>query len=84
MNTMRSSHSSCCLKGQLYVFGGLAAKYDKLDSIESIDASLVTSSINNSAQWVLIQVSGQVFTPRTLLLAAPINATEIIIAGGYE
>ena len=72
------------MKGQLYVFGGLDHNNSYLNSIECINASQVTSSSNNSAQWVVIQVSGQIFTPRTFLIAAPLNATEIIITGGQN
>lgn len=36
----------------------------------------------NSAQWTTIEVSGEIFSPRTDISLAPISETEIVILGG--
>lgn len=80
MNSVRYDHGSCCFEDVLYVFGGKTAPGEhRINAIEYINAYHVTVS---NAQWNTIEVSGEIFDPRTDISVARISEREIVILGG--
>ena len=82
MHTPRRYHSTCCLAQYLYVFAGENST-GKLNSIEVISASAFVDN-RDDTQWELIQIPTNSFTPRDMCLVSPLNATQIVILGGYS
>ena len=80
LNVARAGHSSCAQGRFLFVFCG-CNDTGKLNSIEQLDTEADTSG--SATQWNLISVSPDVFSGRINPLVVPINATEILIMGGY-
>ena len=73
MREQRYAHSSCVLKKQLYVFGGLGNSY--IGTIEVLDLR-----VGSIFKWVSFRSS--LFHPRWNTAVAPISTTEIAILGG--
>ena len=74
MRQARYAHSSCVLKGQLYVFGGLSER-SYLGTIEFLDLR-----VGQVFKWV--SFTFPLFEPRWNTAVAPISASEIAILGG--
>lgn len=68
----RSEHSSVILGRILYVFCGYNSGY--LDSIERLN-------VDTRDEWTMFTIPG--LSARTNPLVAPLNDTEVLVAGGH-
>ena len=80
MNVHREGHSSCFIDGKLYVFCGINANKDPINSIELLENAC--GLLNAIRPWQLIDMSSQQLAPRWMAATAPINDSEIAIVGG--
>ena len=70
----RNRHSTTVLGSSVYIFGGYNGE-TQLDSIESLDTIARIS-------WKKFTIRG--FTARQATLVAPVNNSQILVAGGFD
>ena len=82
LNVARWYHSSCVQGRFLFVICGYNLIDRYLNSIEQLDTEADTNG--SATQWNLISVSPDVLSVWSWPLVVPINATEILIMGGWN
>ena len=83
LNVARAAHSGCSIGEKTYVFAGATNGRKAINSIESLNAEALIAGTSR-IEWTLIEIPVEAFAPRWGLIAAPINATEIVVMGGYK
>lgn len=74
LNEPRWFASACYLANSVYVVGGY-----NVGSIEKLDCREI-----NDPNWVTLEVSCSVLTPRQRPIVAVLNRHEIVVMGGYD
>ena len=82
MKNHREGHSSYSIDGNLYVFCGINASKEPINSIEVLDDAC--SALDLIQAWREINVSQQTLVPRWMAACVPINEDQIAVIGGIS
>ena len=78
LNVARASHGSCVLATAVYAVCGYNSQHGFLNLVEKLETR------DLEAGWLLIQIPPTSLKPREWPIVSALNASEILIMGGYD